>query len=534
MAFVSGYRVVEEGDQQSKPRVKQFHHKVRSGCATCKCAIAGRKCPGYETPPKPWIFEGISTQQQQTHGGNLPKASKAGQHQLGGGGVRYTYGREGPQDITDLAREAKRKALVRAQWNYLTKTVSVRFGDSPHDQRSLKFWLAETAPTIGNYGPDYMFWSRLVPQLAFEFPVIRHLLVATALLDEQLGVYRSATKIKLTPLALWHYQTALRGMTVVERADEPFLVLASSMGWVFESLQGNFAASAIHLRASSRLLKELESGPSSSDPLALDMLAAVKPMVYLSLSFSNIVHGASTPIEIPPDDPDDDDQTTEPEDVPIDSLAQARDMLIERVRRFKRRADADSDARGPSRYSILALRRYIGTWQKRARIYCLHGKESNLHKQTVQILFITALSFLPEDIAGAFSTANEAASRHLLDTIERVAVAKRESAPWDEADIDDTLSVTLSLLAEHFPDWFFRKRAGHLLASFPKAPLAKKTTTTNNTESSFSSATTTAGSGVRSVVWNQIRPGKVVFEGEEKVRGLDRSTIEKQYSRVFD
>lgn len=356
-----------------------------------------------------------------------------------------------------------------------------------------------------------MFWSRLVPQLAFEFPVIRHLLVAVALLDEQLGVYRSATKIKLTPLALWHYQTALRGMTMVERADEPFLVLASSMGWVFESLQGNFAASAIHLRASSRLLKELElSGPS--DPLALDMLAAVKPMVHLSTSFSNIVHGASTPIDVPlaPDD-DEEDHPTEPEHVSIDSLAQARDMLIERVRRFKEHTDT------PSRYSILALRRYIGTWQKRARIYCLHGRESNLHKQTVQILFIMALSFLPEDIAGAFSTSNEAAPRHLLDTIERVAVAKRESAPWDEADIDTSLSVTLTLLAEHLPDWYFRKRAGHLLASFPRAPVK------TNTQSSASG-----------LLWNQVRPGKVVFEGEETAGGLDRSAIEQQYSRVFD
>ncbi|KIW14821.1 hypothetical protein PV08_07606 [Exophiala spinifera] len=448
---------------------------------------------------------------------DVQKPSRAVGHQFG---VKHrSCGRERPEDITDLAREAKRNALIRAQWNYLTHNVNVRFGESPRDQRSLKFFLAETAPTIGNYGPCNMFWTRLVPQLAFEFPVIRHLLVAMALLDEQLGVSET-TKIKPASLALWHYQMALRGMAMVERADEPFLVLASSMGWVFESLQGNFSASAIHLRASARLLKELESG--SSDPLASDMVAAVKPMVNLSMSFSSIVHGASSPIDtlLGPDDGDCDDQPTEPWAVSIDSLAQARDMLIERLTRFKR-ADV------PSRYTALALRRYIVSWRKRARIHCLPSKESSLHKQTMQILFIMALSFLPEDIAGPFSTANEAASRHLLDTIERLAVAKRETASWDEADIDVTLSVALAFLAEHLPDLYSRKRAGHLLASFPRAPRAK----TNDTRSSTSG-----------LLWNRFRPGKVTFEGDgdgdgeegEIASGLGLSAIEKQYSRVFD
>ena len=477
-----------------KPRTEQRYHKVRSGCTTCKYVLillgiliashpnvktesvesnatkASQTVEGKATSVTAQVgFDSHNLNRCLTRGHeclyNVPRRrilggvySKRAAHPLNSikqcAGVQSSGTSDGNSD--SQPSPTSKSPSVR-QSPGLARQVNLSFGTRPEERRSLHFWLYETGPTLSNYGPDYGFWIMLLPQAAWRSPVCRHLLVATALVDEQLGLYRKATTSKLTPQAIWHYHAAIKKMANAQAPDVLCLTLASLIAWVFETMQSNYSAAKIHIRAASRLLRELESSSSGLDWISLDTLAHIKPVLHLSEAYSHAIFSPDPQDEsLPPDVVN--AARAKADKIHLHSLVEARDLLLDRIALFRLSIDRTGHA-------ALAQRLYIRSWHKSVRQYCSQGSESNLHKKAVQVLFNVGMALLPESEAGAFSyAANPVAAKHILDALERIMSEKIKARQIDDRDIELTLSLALKVVMCNIRDEPHHGRAGQLLS----------------------------------------------------------------------
>ncbi|KIW24009.1 uncharacterized protein PV07_09748 [Cladophialophora immunda] len=406
-----------------KPRIKQLHHKVRSGCTTCKhrrikcdehkpsckrCTRSGRVCLGYN-PPRPWIFEGVEPKKRA--------ATSALESESGGNPDSSSW-----------------------QDPYLAATIDVLFGDTDEERRSLDFWLRGTGPTLGNFGPDNDFWCCFVPRWAWQSPIVRHLMVAAALVDEQLGLYRKATTSRVTPRVIWHYHAAITRMANAKAPDKVNLTVACLVAWVCETMQRNYAVAGVHIKAASRLWGEIKASSDKLPQSMLDTMAPIERAVRLCDSYTKAVLAEDPPSSNPLMDGTGPVEDTTGDVPVVHSLRQARGLLLESIAAFSAKEWTDADAR--------RQRLYIRNWHQAIRRYCSYGTESRLHKITVQMLFNVGMAFLPESEAGTFSHyANPKALKHILEIFERISAEKRKEKPsLDGDEIEVTLVSALEVM----------------------------------------------------------------------------------------
>ncbi|KIV83731.1 hypothetical protein PV11_05730 [Exophiala sideris] len=446
---------------EANPRVKRMHSKVRSGCTTCKtrrikcdegkpicqrCLQSHRKCLGYNIP-KARLFEASKP--------GRPVLALRSKNAFNPGCQLST--KQPPLDHLSLR---------------LTRQVHVLFGNKYEEQRSLDFWLSTTGPTMANIGPDYTFWNTLIPQMAWEYPVCRHLLVAMALLDEELGVFRTGIRSELSPVAISHYYKAIKMMTLSSQSDAPAMTVASLMAWVYEALQGNYPASLpaaeVHVKGTLRLWAALRSEALGSNGFVRDLLAQIEPMIRLIGSYTEvgfddeIASYLVTGSHIPPNTVRVGEVQRAPA-VHLHSLAEAREILMHWIRDF---TSSDFMTEG----AASAQRLYLKSWSRSVREHCSIGPESYLHKQAVQILFNVAMALLPESVGGAYShAANPAAVGSILDAYERIMRERKKDRPIDDADIELTLFAAFETIKVNIQDEAYRQRAGRLLAGLQRA-----------------------------------------------------------------
>lgn len=396
-----------------------------------RCVQTGHECLGYQ-PPKPWIFEGSKT--------NGPV----------GAVISYNA------SVSEHPEIATQPYSPSAQ---LTRQLPSLFSDQHEEQRSLDFFLSATGPTLANYGPSYEFWNELIPQMAWHNAACRHLLVAMAQFDEQIGLYRIATRSALSPVPVWHYHAAIKEMAISKEDDAPAMTLASLMAWVFEALQGNYPTSRVHIGASLRLWTELQSRSSWLTPSARDLLTQIEPMIRWAGSYTQAIFDDEvlSLAQIPPNvirAAEGDNALS----LPFHSLGEAREMLMRRIQNI------DSSPNRWTQDVALSQRLYFKRWHKSIRRYCSTGPESNLHKQAVQILFNVAMALLPECEAGAFShAANPAAVGSVLDSYQRVMCERKRERRVDDADIERTLSSALETIRLNITDEPYQHRAEKML-----------------------------------------------------------------------
>ncbi|KAI1612627.1 hypothetical protein EDD36DRAFT_437325 [Exophiala viscosa] len=446
----------------AKPRVKRLHSKVRSGCTTCKtrrikcdeskpkcqrCLQSNRECLDYDIP-KARIFE----------------ASKSGRP------VLALASKNAFNSVSGLPTNQPLSYHLSPR---LAGHVHVLFADKYEERRSLDFWLSTTGPTMANIGPNYTFWNTLIPQMAWQYPVCRHLLVAMALLDEELGVYRTGIRSKLSPVAILHYYKAIKMMTVSSQRDTTSMLVASLMAWVYEALQGKYPASLpaaeVHVKGTLRLWATLRSGCLGSNGFLKDLLAQIEPVIRLIGSYTEVRFDdeiASYLLTEPSSNiPRNTVRVGEVQKAPtvhLQSLAEAREMLKHRVQDF---TSLDCVTEG----AALEQRLYIKSWSRSVREHCSIGLESNLHKQAVQILFNVAMALLPESVGGAFShAANPVAVGSILDAYERIMREWKNDRPIDDADIELTLLAAFEMIRVHIRDRAYRQRADGLLSELQR------------------------------------------------------------------
>ena len=401
---------------------------------------AGRECLGYKVP-RPWIFEGLKDTAPQ----NRPETVE----DLCRSDAETTN--ETVKPDPDLSKQDTQQCLS------LTASVVPFIGDTPEERRAMKFWLCETAQTLANYGPRFDFWSNVVPMWAVQSDVLRHLLVSTTLVDEQLGFYRPATTSNLSPAAIWHYHAAIKKMASDQEPNMFVLTLASLLGWVFETLQRNHTAGLIHIRAASRLLTEVEGSLPSQNSSMGHLVALLKPMLRLGLSYMDAVF---KDVASQDDRPADEEVVARDvlQDIPvIGSLSQATALLLDSTERYVLSPQI--------KHAASRQRQYMVRWHNAIRQYCSKSlQESHLYKMVAQLLFNFGLAFLPESEVGTFSCqAGPQAITHLLAAMERIATkTQNDNFREDNQAIKETLVNALDLLMRHVRLDHFYARAVYL------------------------------------------------------------------------
>lgn len=342
---------------------------------------------------------------------------------------------------------------------WLTTTLNPSFGERSDERRSLDFWLCNTGPTLANYGPNFDFWCQLIPTRAWQSEVIRHLVVATSMIDEQLGVYRTATSSKVGPEVIWHYHAAIKRMAGAKNPEKSCLVLASLLAWVCETLLKNYSSANIHINAATRLLSELETSSTGLDQTTRDFMVQCRPMLGLSASYVKVVCENTVPPE--------NSQTAaftninghKVHEIPVlESLTQIRDLGFDMIYLYLSTTQ--------TRYDAWMQRVNVKNWHMAMRVYCSRSKlESNLYKNCVQLLFNLGLSFLPESEAGHFSQhATPNPTNHAIIALERIMVEnEKNKVGSDRALVEDTIQKALRLIAGHVHDDDIRRRAVLLL-----------------------------------------------------------------------
>lgn len=346
----------------------------------------------------------------------------------------------------------------------LSKPLNSPFGEAPEDLRSLDFWLCQTGPTLANYGPNFGFWCGLIPMWAWRSEPVRNILVATTLIDEQLGLYRTASLSEISPVVISHYHAAIKAMATAKQPNKICLTLASLFAWVFETLQKNYPAARIHINAASRLLSEIEAAAEKHDQPTLDLIEQTKPVLQLSQSYTKAICEDALDLQLGSiDGPlriNEEDLSTPM----FHSLRDVRNVLLDSTVRYLA-TDTKTD------YTARMQRLYVKKWHRDMRQYCsCSRKESHLYKKAVQLYFNLGIVFLPEAEAGAFSyQSTPNAVRHLLEAFERLAAENQVNKlrPENE-EVAETLLMAVDVMIGQIRHDHLYARAALLLLKLRK------------------------------------------------------------------
>lgn len=228
-------------------RKKKFSEKVKTGCLTCKrrrvkcdelkpecfiCIRGGHKCLGYDPSAVP------------------PKAKD------------YVP----PDGYLELGTELIKRS---GQCDFVSSVQCAPPGDfvvtigTAEEQHALGHWLRNAAPMLSLYGAAPEVHNKIIPQLAWQFPAIKHLLVAFAVMHEKFSLPITAESTTMTKRAITHYSKAITELTT-KRPPPLVVLLASMLAWELEMTQNNFGAATMHVQAMTNLLPSLQNDASGN------------------------------------------------------------------------------------------------------------------------------------------------------------------------------------------------------------------------------------------------------------------------------
>lgn len=237
-------------------RKKRYAPKVRTGCLTCrkrrvkcdetkplclKCTTLGYKCDGYATL-KTWLFEP--------------------------GEKDSSFSPEKNEVPVKEENEPSQVALT---------TVAASPARSPFTQdeaRSMQFYLRRTGNMVAKYDLSrFQFWTVIIPQAAHQFESLKHVLVATALQDEQITA--PTTIANIDRRIDYHYQQSLEKlvmkMEIGNKSNKPPIlnVLLNCMAiFYLESLRGSAQNVVKHLDAAKKIIDEWREKGEAGTPSA--------------------------------------------------------------------------------------------------------------------------------------------------------------------------------------------------------------------------------------------------------------------------
>ena len=250
MAPVLHWRLPDTPDVDHKPkqpRKRKFATKAKTGCNKCKtshlrcdegkptcsrCLRAGWQC--VYTGPRPWLFEPSTSRKSVKEEKSGPELALS----------------------TNVSKSQERWAILVD-----APLPSPSFRSLPlEEKRALRFWRQCTSPWLANYSSyeHRKIWDVVFPRCAMQLPATRHLVVAVALLDEQLPEASHGMLMRRSKSIIHHYNAAIRELT----ADGPAgldVALATILAWVLEIMLGDQSKARMHLDASKAFLEKIQT-----------------------------------------------------------------------------------------------------------------------------------------------------------------------------------------------------------------------------------------------------------------------------------
>ena len=180
---------------------------------------------------------------------------------------------------------------------------------------------------------DKQFWSLFVPQAAWKFPAVRHMLTAISLLDQ----YLSSPMYTLIPdaeyrQALGAYNRAIACLTSPRSCDDPghcmdeaipltCILLTSVLAWMFEGISNRPEIANLHITAAINIADELHQ-PDRYSKLSVEEAAIIDVIEHSSLGDSYTFLDLWAPKDLPPPPP-------------FDTLAESRIALNDIIEDMK-------------------------------------------------------------------------------------------------------------------------------------------------------------------------------------------------------
>ena len=305
-----------------------------------------------------------------------------------------------------------------------------------------------------------------MPQRAEACHVLRHLLVATALLDEHLGLQVSTPSKRLPPLVYYHYHIALKDMINLESMAYDLLVLASMVGWLFETMQSNYHAATSHLNTTSRLMGEISRSKTSKNESTHDLLLQIRPILILAevynrsaLTGNSIGETASVANE----------PTNLQGDPGLRSLVDARCRISDRITRYAFTATITTE-------SVSVQKQYLAAWRSALCAYHCKGSETILHKQLIELLVNIGIMLLPhvDTVASKFMESVQQV-KDALESVRTFMIEKRKFCQPDDRSIERTLLLILKFVLYHFRDQSCQDTAHALMVTLRKQSIYRET-----------------------------------------------------------
>lgn len=309
------------------------------------------------------------------------------------------------------------------------------------EAQSVQFWLFETAQNLTTYGPTGTTWTVLVPSIMQQYDSVRHLVLATAMLDQSMGFSTIPSTLKAK--AFHHYQAAISAMINTQH-PRSIIVVASLIAWMFETMLGQWSTATVHVRAASKLIEENQDNSlefSYSDRQMIEY--SLKSCVRLAEGYSQTMFNGHSCKEAYVDEPPR-VQNTSVQQLSIKSLCQAQKMVESEIEQFCSKSFTLEEAG--------KFRVWLSKWQMAIMAYRRCGPESFLQKRSTHLFFNLAMALLPAREAGAFSQeSNETPVKHILTMVKRLRDEALKPCRDDRKLILGSLRSLLYILFRNFP-----------------------------------------------------------------------------------
>ena len=251
----------------------------------------------------------------------------------------------------------------------------------------------------------------------------------------------SAPSQRLPPLIYYHHHIALQDMINVENMAYDRLVLASMMGWLFETMQSNEDAATSHLNTTSRLVNGNSRYKHSRTESTDDLLLQIRPSLILAEVYNRSVLTGDSRRNIAP-------VTTEPANLRGDpvsrSLVDARWRISDRITRYAFTTATTTE-------SVSVQKQYLAAWRNALTAYHCKGPETILHKQLIELLINIGITLLPQGATAASkSIASVSRVKDALEPVRTFMEKKSEFRQADDHSIERTLLLVLKFVLYNF------------------------------------------------------------------------------------
>ncbi|ETN40213.1 uncharacterized protein HMPREF1541_04489 [Cyphellophora europaea CBS 101466] len=247
---------------------REFHRKVRSGCATCKkrrvkcdegrptclrCRASGKRCLGYGlndvyASEKSTSVEPSSLTSSTKEAGNNDEEVVTESVNTGADGVDMIFTmprRQQDAAIPDFSDISASSSIVPPPDGKFKSSLE----KYSHD--FFRYWLARYASPRAATAPD--LWTVYFPQVAHSVPAVNDAIIACGVLGTAIRRKCSPSDYEVARLASLQHLNASIGHLVKQQHPPTVMVMVAFLLWQADMVQGNFSTSWLHVDSALRI-----------------------------------------------------------------------------------------------------------------------------------------------------------------------------------------------------------------------------------------------------------------------------------------